>query len=686
MFSSKKVYLFVILSFICAVLPAQDYVYPVATGASWAREIFAQAEKAQMEENRKQHANNVAKEDQSINFADIFSRFDRNYSDHQLYEDSIFFDISNEKWKGMFSRRARKYSKIYAENNDLLNNVKVYFGRDDVPDASYDSLYYWTRHLYHKNMGDLYLIDHLVDMILIPHYESKNDYDRLMFCYSCAGMNHYQFSRIGDAESSKTSYDFYRKALDLRDRYASFKDPLSRYYLIASFVNLCILHVQEGNMSIQESRDLLDDMWDRYNDPEIRRIMTLDLDLERFAIWSLHVYCLRSIMTYINQDMDDEEILYKLYTAYSASKKQLGGDLAHLKFRFYAKVEYDDLIVEAFMGHITWDEAYEQFSALLEEDPELSKAKGFAVYRMNYMYNLFTSHLYIVGKTSLNDEEKCAEKKNILNHVLDCIKHFEHGSFPYETGLIMANIATHPKLMQCLNSEEKRYLIYHLLVLEQPTTYVHSSMVADLSLILTDALIETHPEYFSRIPQLACPDSVRAHKSELSEFIYRAALYHDIGKISMPTIVNNNYRQLTDREFMLVKSHTTKAEQYFSIEPDFRKYAVVALAHHKWYNGEEGYPDSFDNVKATLFPIINIVTLCDCMDAATVNVGRNYHTPKSFEEVMNEFRQGAGTRYDPTLVDLIDHNSDLYSKMKQKVLFGRTEHYYKTYRSYLRER
>ena len=42
---------------------------------------------------------------------------------------------------------------------------------------------------------------------------------------------------------------------------------------------------------------------------------------------------------------------------------------------------------------------------------------------------------------------------------------------------------------------------------------------------------------------------------ECLDFIYQAALYHDIGKNGIISVVNNDYRPLTDEEFSIIKTH-----------------------------------------------------------------------------------------------------------------------------------
>ena len=48
--------------------------------------------------------------------------------------------------------------------------------------------------------------------------------------------------------------------------------------------------------------------------------------------------------------------------------------------------------------------------------------------------------------------------------------------------------------------------------------------------------------------------------------------------------------------------------------------------------------------------MIDLITLCDCLDAATDCYGRNYHQAKTVEQVLSEFERDSGVRYHPDLV------------------------------------
>ena len=54
------------------------------------------------------------------------------------------------------------------------------------------------------------------------------------------------------------------------------------------------------------------------------------------------------------------------------------------------------------------------------------------------------------------------------------------------------------------------------------------------------------------------------------------------------------------------------------------------------------------------------------------------------EKVMEELRKGAGTRYNPDLVKLIDDIPELYKELERIAIYGWPDIYYEIYKNYMR--
>ena len=104
--------------------------------------------------------------------------------------------------------------------------------------------------------------------------------------------------------------------------------------------------------------------------------------------------------------------------------------------------------------------------------------------------------------------------------------------------------------------------------------------------------------------------------------------------------------------------------------------------HHKFYNGKGGYPADFDNTASPERMMIDLITLCDCLDAATDCYGHNYHQAKTVEQVLSEFERDSGVRYHPDLVRFLRNSPALIQELQTVAGEKRLEIDYQTYQKY----
>ena len=134
--------------------------------------------------------------------------------------------------------------------------------------------------------------------------------------------------------------------------------------------------------------------------------------------------------------------------------------------------------------------------------------------------------------------------------------------------------------------------------------------------------------------------------------IYYIALLHDIGKIAIPDSILNKPGRLTDEEFAVMKSHTTRGAAILKGISTIPQIIEGAKSHHEKYDGS-GYPEG---LKGEDIPFVARIICCaDCFDAMASK--RVYKAPFSLDVITNEFERCAGTQFDPQIsrvvVDLI---------------------------------
>lgn len=99
------------------------------------------------------------------------------------------------------------------------------------------------------------------------------------------------------------------------------------------------------------------------------------------------------------------------------------------------------------------------------------------------------------------------------------------------------------------------------------------------------------------------------------------AYLHDVGKLAIPQEILNKPEKLTDEEFKIMKTHTTKGYEICMKDIKLRPYANAALYHHEALNGT-GYPNGV--TKKNIPYVAQIVRVADEYDAITTK--RQYKT------------------------------------------------------------
>ena len=130
--------------------------------------------------------------------------------------------------------------------------------------------------------------------------------------------------------------------------------------------------------------------------------------------------------------------------------------------------------------------------------------------------------------------------------------------------------------------------------------------------------------------------------------IYYIALLHDIGKIAIPDKILNKPGRLTDEEFKIMKSHTTRGAKILKGISTIHHIVEGAKYHHEKWDGT-GYPEG---LKGEEIPYVARIICCaDCFDAMASK--RVYKEPFTPETIINEFKRCSGTQFDPKIAKVV---------------------------------
>ncbi len=189
------------------------------------------------------------------------------------------------------------------------------------------------------------------------------------------------------------------------------------------------------------------------------------------------------------------------------------------------------------------------------------------------------------------------------------------------------------------------------------TQYIYSLRAREKKILLQNVInlvrvIEAKDEYTAghsnRVAEYA---EKIARKLRLSEFeiesLKNAAYLHDIGKIRTDLSILKKPKKLKLDEWDQIKEHPTIGYEIVSDIGLQKSVSLAILYHHEKYDGS-GYPGELKKDRIPLFA--RILCVADSFDAMVTT--REYKRTFTMEEAAQELRKGAGTHFDPQIVNI----------------------------------
>jgi diguanylate cyclase (GGDEF)-like protein len=125
------------------------------------------------------------------------------------------------------------------------------------------------------------------------------------------------------------------------------------------------------------------------------------------------------------------------------------------------------------------------------------------------------------------------------------------------------------------------------------------------------------------------------------------ALLHDIGKIGIPSDILTKPGRLTAEERAVMETHPELGERIIAPIDRLQEVgAIVRHCHERWDG--RGYPDGLGDQHIPLES--RIIFVCDAYHAMTTD--RPYRKKLSHPEAVRRLREGAGSQFDASVVDV----------------------------------
>jgi len=131
-----------------------------------------------------------------------------------------------------------------------------------------------------------------------------------------------------------------------------------------------------------------------------------------------------------------------------------------------------------------------------------------------------------------------------------------------------------------------------------------------------------------------------------TEAIKFAGMLHDVGKLGVPTQVLQKTGPLTEDEYAAIQLHPMRGLEIVR-EIGFLYEALNGIMHHHERIDGRGYPMGLAGHEIPEFA--RVIAVADAFDSMTTT--RSYREARSIDQAFNELRRGAGSQFDPLIVE-----------------------------------
>lgn len=608
-------------------------------------------------------------------FPDVAGCFIELSEDRVLYNglnDRLFSIHDETDWFNYLHDGAKLKENMYRHNVANIDDIISYYKTPGLPDFEYENLFRLvTQYAVHI---DAFMFEMLVADILIPYFESLEPTDRersyLGHLYMLMTDCLISVLRMGNLNQLKRIRTYMQKARDITRDFPHDSIRFEPY-----FYTLC-----EIVGHYESLQGILCDM--SYIDQAYEELRELLIGEDRFVVPNPEVYKYFS-------DLVDNARLFPIYRACllfinrrslkPAEQEEFEQRIQYIREHLVDGVydlatdtpqhrTFTTFLQSLLLNDLSVDELLERMMSALHmlRNNESAHLPDSNIIIIAYLFLGASQALALSGKS---DEEKRQIGIDGMDFLIEILRKRQSYATDSQVLFLIQVLMKSMFISPVLTPALKYHYIKQTISASMLDTYCHSKAVSSYAkLILTDILDERPELLVGPDRPYQSLDEVKANRENLLEFMECACMLHDIGKMNIAPVTSNAYRRLTDQEFGLIRRHPAFGIGYLKVDKAFDVFHPFVYEHHRWWNGEAGYPRmGADETPSKLKILVDILSICDSLEAATSRIGRNYRSAKTFLQLLDEFIVDSGIRYSADIVNFIIGSQKTFYQLRLMV-------------------
>jgi len=605
----------------------------------------------------------------------FYSEYKRSLHKSISIEDDFYGGISKKEWVDKLINKSNYLRKTYIHNEEKIKEIIYPFisGEKALNDELADTFFNEISKLI-MNVEDNYLLTTSMLEVLEKYYSSKNNTNKLILVKFFLGLS---FADRALSSFCVVAENYFDEVVKYSDIYTKIDDFDVRRRIVFAYYNRIANFHCKNEIDIKKSVELLEEAITFYKKEDVRKLDKDKIDFDEMINESICSFLI---------EISDSSFDIDKNLVNEVLEKYVPKDI---NFKNY--LEKNSIFVLAYiwanykLNKISINEAFEYLYAFYRNKDKL------VVYSNPYFYEdeeYQTQTLYMSKcfKWLADDRCKIEHKKAIKSELISDFKHL-YKSIPYLTNNSLLNNDMIDILTNLLKSEtsenEAIEFINEIIIRRNSMTLIHSTMVSKISVLVAKSLIKNKPSLFYNLLDTDDDKVVFSKTKYLLDYIKKASLIHDLGRSWISDVINLQIRRITSEEYLEIKTHPQNGADIINGTILEEKYNDMILGHHKYYDNSGGYPTDYDNLKSNKKILTDILTIADCIDAATDTLGRNYSHGKSWDPIVLNELLSDDKRYNHEIMEVINGDDETKKAIGNQVDKGRINVYFDIYNKYL---
>lgn len=574
-----------------------------------------------------------------------------------------------EIWTENYHQKSEEIRRLYEENEQQLE-IYIYpllDGRVKINQRIATTYLNEIIKMYDMYYDDALVILEIVKQIIKYQEEHlKKDLSQYIIVLSIAAVMEdglgvdSHFEKAVEYNTMVTSYVDHYKELSPRARRCMFYAFHNRI-ISETYRKYC--NIEDLYVYLREARSFYDNLENRrYDEFEYEWTLRLVQNICNNVVLSIarnKICCL----TGFSNDAAENAIAMYDRIFLSTDDKQTIAPLVYINY----------LMAQYYKKEISAKEAFEKmYDAYMKAERNIDYSNVMFLGEPVYEYTIFgvTEMLCLLQKAGYEEQKTVELSRQIVDDVFKIYEDIPYQRRGNQTKNFLLTAYKYILPYYHVNAAQLEVLL-RATISRENSTAIHTNLVVNLATELIKSVIRYRPDLLMGLNGYENIKDVEEHAQDILGFVKEAAFCHDIGKIAVAGTINIQYRRLAPIEEKVVMEHTIIGAEILQNVPRLEQYANISMGHHVSYDQKKGYPGTYDRTVDKGAFWVDLIRICDHLDAATDHYGRVYKPAKTYDQFLQELKEGKGTQYNPDLVDLFFTDSVLSDTMRYLTSEGR---------------